>query len=146
MPPSSLQVALPRKARIEIIPLIDVVFFLLATFVLFTLALEKIVVLVPQLPVPGRPLPGEDSTAYIQATEQGMYYWKVGRLSNPELISTAELTVHLEGYAKGVPAARVFICSDDKVKYGSAVMLIDLVKKAKIQQIAIETAPKSSVF
>ena len=27
----------PKKARVEIIPLIDVIFFLLATFVLFTL-------------------------------------------------------------------------------------------------------------
>ncbi len=31
-----------KKARIEIIPLIDVVFFLLATFVLFTLSLQRI--------------------------------------------------------------------------------------------------------
>ncbi|MEY4490186.1 MAG: hypothetical protein RIQ79_2694, partial [Verrucomicrobiota bacterium] len=31
-----------KKARIEIIPLIDVIFFLLATFVLFTLSLNKI--------------------------------------------------------------------------------------------------------
>src|ERR1700733_1246908 len=30
-----------KRARIEIIPLIDVIFFLLATFVLFTLALNK---------------------------------------------------------------------------------------------------------
>ena len=31
-----------KKARIEIIPLIDVIFFLLATFVLFTLSLDRI--------------------------------------------------------------------------------------------------------
>jgi len=31
-----------KKARIEIIPLIDVIFFLLATFVLFTLSLNRI--------------------------------------------------------------------------------------------------------
>ena len=31
-----------KKARIEIIPLIDVIFFLLATFVLFTLSLSRI--------------------------------------------------------------------------------------------------------
>jgi len=30
-----------KKARIEIIPLIDVIFFLLATFVLFTLSLNN---------------------------------------------------------------------------------------------------------
>lgn len=32
----------PKQARVEIIPLIDVIFFLLATFVLFTLSLQRI--------------------------------------------------------------------------------------------------------
>jgi biopolymer transport protein ExbD len=40
-----------KKARIEIIPLIDVVFFLLATFVLFTLSLNKIQAVPLNLPV-----------------------------------------------------------------------------------------------
>ncbi len=40
-----------KKARIEIIPLIDVIFFLLATFVLFTLSLNKSNGLNVQLPV-----------------------------------------------------------------------------------------------
>ena len=35
--PFGEQPAAAKKARIEIIPLIDVIFFLLATFVLFTL-------------------------------------------------------------------------------------------------------------
>ena len=39
-----------KKARIEIIPLIDVIFFLLATFVLFTLSLDKIASIPVQLP------------------------------------------------------------------------------------------------
>lgn len=142
---SPLQVSVSRKARIEIIPLIDVVFFLLATFVLFTLSLEKILVLDPQVPIPGRPT-DDDTTAYVQATEQGLFAWKEGRLSAPELISAVELTTHLESYRQRVPLPRVFICADNKVKYGSAVTLIDLVRKAKIEQIAIETAPQSSVF
>ncbi|MEY4941363.1 MAG: hypothetical protein RIQ93_3098, partial [Verrucomicrobiota bacterium] len=40
-----------KKARIEIIPLIDVIFFLLATFVLFTLSLDKIASIDVNLPV-----------------------------------------------------------------------------------------------
>ena len=40
-----------KKARIEIIPLIDVIFFLLATFVLYTLSLNRIMSLPVQLPV-----------------------------------------------------------------------------------------------
>ena len=41
-PGSSIKIAEAKKARIDIIPLIDVIFFLLATFVLFTLSLNKI--------------------------------------------------------------------------------------------------------
>ena len=40
-----------KKARIEVIPLIDVIFFLLATFVLLILSLEKIQSLPVDLPV-----------------------------------------------------------------------------------------------
>ena len=50
----------PRKARIEIIPLIDVIFFLLATFVLFTLSLNKIQSIpvdLPQATAAPRPAP-----------------------------------------------------------------------------------------
>ena len=36
-----VEVLAPKKAHIEIIPLIDVIFFLLATFVLFTLSLQR---------------------------------------------------------------------------------------------------------
>lgn len=134
-----------RKARIEIIPLIDVVFFLLATFVLFTLSLEKIVVVDPQLPMAGRP-ERDDETVYIQATGQGKFLWKRGRSSAPELISAAELPVRLVNYNQTVRQARVFICGDNQVKFGSAVMLIDEVRRAKIKQISMETSAQSSIF
>ena len=44
-----------KKARIEIIPLIDVIFFLLATFVLFTLSLNRIQSVPVDLPFAGPP-------------------------------------------------------------------------------------------
>jgi len=135
-----------RKARVEIIPLIDVVFFLLATFVLFTLALEKITVLEPQKPVPGEPPHGDDQTAYIQATEQGMFFWKQGRSSTPELISAVEIPSHLEHYSQAVPVPRVFIGGENKAKFGLTVMLIDEARKAHITQISMETGTTSSVF
>ncbi|MEJ1972669.1 MAG: hypothetical protein WDM96_09490 [Lacunisphaera sp.] len=39
---TKIKVPVRKKARIEIIPLIDVIFFLLANFVLFTLSLNSI--------------------------------------------------------------------------------------------------------
>ena len=48
---TKIKVPVRKKARIEIIPLIDVIFFLLATFVLFTLSLNSIRSVDVNLPV-----------------------------------------------------------------------------------------------
>ncbi len=50
---NKVKILVRKKARIEIIPLIDVIFFLLATFVLFTLSLNRI----QSVPVDLRSLP-----------------------------------------------------------------------------------------
>ena len=64
-----------KKARIEIIPLIDVIFFLLATFVLFTLSLSRIQSLPVQLPVAsGTPQKPDDDMVTLQVSDQGTYY------------------------------------------------------------------------
>src|SRR2546429_9576475 len=89
-----------KKARTEIIPLIDVIFFLLATFVLFTLSLNKIASLPLDLPVaapPGPPNPN-DVTVYLNISDQGTCYWKQGSSSAPELISVSEIGPRLADY------------------------------------------------
>lgn len=128
----------PRKARVEIIPLIDVIFFLLATFVLFTLSLNKIAALNTEFPRAGE-LKGEDLTAYIQASDGGMFYWKEGKLAAPELIPANEIAPRLADYKRRVATPRVLIRGDDKAKFGPAIMLFDEVRKAQIAQVSIET-------
>jgi len=128
----------PKKARVEIIPLIDVIFFLLATFVLFTLSLNKIAGVESQFPQPGRPEP-VDHTVYIQASSTGTYYWKEGRQSAPELITAAEISPRLTDYRRRVSNARVLIRGDDKARFGSAVNVLDLVRKSGIAQVSMET-------
>jgi biopolymer transport protein ExbD len=132
-----------RKARIEIIPLIDVIFFLLATFVLFTLSLDKIRALQVQLPVPGPPTEAE-STVFIQASEAGMFYWKLGRSGPSELISAAELRPRLESYKRSVPVPRVLVRGDGHSKFGAAVMVLDEVRQTGIAQVSVETLPSAS--
>jgi biopolymer transport protein ExbD len=72
--PEALAAAEPEKARLEIIPLIDVIFFLLATFVLFTLTLQKIRFLELKLPVAGREGSTPANLLFLQATEAGACY------------------------------------------------------------------------
>jgi biopolymer transport protein ExbD len=125
-----------KKARIEIIPLIDVIFFLLATFVLFTLSLSKIVSLPVQLPVAtpsaAPPNPNDDMVT-LQVSDSGTCFW------NRELITMAEITPRLEQYRKSSQNPRVLIAGDNKAKFGSTVYALDQVRKAGIDQVSVET-------
>lgn len=129
----------PKKARVEIIPLIDVIFFLLATFVLFTLSLEKIRVIETTLPA-SEGKPGEDhTTAFIQAAGDGTYHWKVGRNGVPEAITAAEIGSKLAIYKTSVAMPRVMVRSDRHATMRMAVIALDEVRRAGIKQVAVET-------
>jgi biopolymer transport protein ExbD len=133
----------PKKARIEIIPLIDVIFFLLATFVLFTLSLDKIRAIDVTLPVVP-PLPDAtilDRTVYIQASEAGTFHWKEGAKSPTEIVTAAALPARLDEYKNRVQPSRVFVRGDGNARLGAAVFILDEVRKAGIEQVSVETIP-----
>jgi len=127
-----------RKARVEIIPLIDVVFFLLATFVLFTLSLNKIVSITTPLPKSGPPSI-EDQTVYLQAVDGDLYYWKLGSAGVPELISARELPARMLDYRRHTMQPRVFVRGDGNAKFGEAVLALDEARKAGIVEVSMET-------
>ena len=130
-----------KKARIEIIPLIDVIFFLLATFVLFTLSLNRIQSVPVDLPFASNepnpnPEPPKDLLT-LQVSDQGNLYL------NKELIDIDELAPRLEQFIKqtsgGVDAARVLVAGDDRAKWGVTVKVLDEVRKAHIGKVSMET-------
>lgn len=130
-----------KKARIEIIPLIDVIFFLLATFVLFTLSLQRIVSVPVTLPV-ATPQNAQsnpnDTTIYLQVSDEGTYYWKQGQ-GTAELISISEIAPRLQDYKRSESNPRVLIRGDNKARFGAAVFALDEVRKAQIEQVSVET-------
>lgn len=137
----------PRKARIEIIPLIDVIFFLLATFVLFTLSLEALRRI--EVPFPKAPVidpTGPDTTLYLQAGAAGAVYWKEGRESAAELVTLAELRPRLDEYRVRAGRPRVLVRGDRSAKFGAAVHLLDQVRLAGIREVSVETlvSPKGN--
>jgi biopolymer transport protein ExbD len=124
-----------KKARIEIIPLIDVIFFLLATFVLYTLALDKIESIPVTLPVPSasqEKIENADDVT-LQVSDQNTCYW------NKELIGMDEVGPRIEQYKSQTADPRILITGDEKAKFGAAVRVLDLVRKAGIQQVSVET-------
>jgi len=124
-----------KKARIEIIPLIDVIFFLLATFVLFTLSLNRIAAITIDLPkaVPPDPTKEPPPVVTIQVSDQGTLYW------DREIINKDILQSRLEDYASTEADPRVLIAGDDKAKYGPTIEVLDAVRAAKIEKVSIET-------
>ncbi len=124
-----------RKARIEIIPLIDVIFFLLATFVLFTLSLQRIQSLPLQLPVAQPPVsqPKDDDLVTLQVSDAGTYFW------NREPISANELEARLRSYKAQTQTPRVLVAGDNRAHFGATVYALDMIRKVEIDQVSIET-------
>jgi biopolymer transport protein ExbD len=124
-----------KAARIEIIPLIDVIFFLLATFVLFTLSLNRITSLDVQLLVASGASNSNpnDDTVTLQASDADTCYW------NKELCNIGEIPSRLSSYKQNTANPRVLIAGDDKAKYGASVRILDEVRKAGITQVSVET-------
>lgn len=120
----------PRRARVEIIPLIDVVFFLLATFVLFAFMMRGTKSLEVVLPHPGPPSGREIVT--LQLTD-GSAYW------NQEQIGLPELPARLAAYKARSADPRVILTGDDKARWGPLVAALDEVRKAGITDFSIET-------
>ncbi len=131
----------PKKARVEIIPLIDVIFFLLATFVLFTLSLQRMrSVEAPFARGDGFPVKeSEDNFVSIQASAEGTYFWKRGADTIAETITAAELRPRLEEFRRSTALPRVLVRSDRTATLGAAVLVLDEVRRAGITQIAVET-------
>jgi len=123
-----------KKARIEIIPLIDVIFFLLATFVLFTLSLNRINSLPVDLPVASASTekPPADSVT-IQVSGEGAIFW------NRELIDMGEIPSRIAYYKSQTEDPRILIAGDEKARFGATVAVLDEVRKAGITKFSVET-------
>lgn len=126
-----------KAARVEIIPLIDVVFFLLATFVLFTLSLNRLQSLEVTLPRPG------DKTlelppAAIQVSGEGTLYW------DREPLTLSELPARIRAYQAMEKNPRVMVSGDEQAHFGATVRVLDELRKADITKFSVETRPRAT--
>ena len=127
-----------KKARIEIIPLIDVIFFLLATFVLFTLSLHRLSSLPVQLPYSTPPDPHQPPPPKIlklQISDGDTVFF------DGDPIALKDLRYRLTSYQKEHPKdMRVLISTDDKALFGQAVAVLDQIRLLNIDQVSIDTS------
>jgi len=129
-----------KKARIEIIPLIDVIFFLLATFILFTLSLNKSNGLPVSLPNSETGEPRDPSgTATVTVTVDGTLAWEKEPVTAEEFLTRLKV-FHLQ---HPEPDAHILLNGDADAQFGAAVVYVmDEARKAGIKRVLIETHMK----
>ena len=123
-----------KRTRLEIIPLIDVIFFLLATFMMVSLSMVKNLAVPVHLPkaATGTPEERKDSAA-ITINEAGEIFF------NKERVSLEEMRERLRVFKSSHAEGKVFISGDEKAVFGRAIVVLDEVRKLGITKVAIQT-------
>jgi biopolymer transport protein ExbD len=123
-----------KRARIEIIPLIDVIFFLLATFMIVSLSMVKNKGIPVNLPAAATGAPQDHSQdTVITVAANGTLYF------NKEPLRQDQLPARLLQLKHDQPDPKIYINGGEKAYFGAAVGVIDELRKAGITKIAIDT-------
>ena len=123
-----------RKARIEIIPLIDIMFFLLATFVMVSLSMVKNKGIPVNLPgaSSAQPLDGAE-THFVTLTRDGAL------IVDRQTIAPTALEAALRDLKQADPDPRLLINGDTDSSFGTAVLVLNTARRLGIRRIAIQT-------
>jgi len=121
------------EGRIEIIPLIDIMFFLLASFMLVSLSMVNLKSVKVNLPTATRAtLETKNDFASISVDRDGAVYL------DKQPIGPNELALRLNAWHHTNENLRVFISGDQDVRYGAVIHVLDLVRSTGIQKVAFE--------
>ncbi len=120
-----------RKARIEIIPLIDIMFFLLASFMLASLSMMRLQSIAMNLPT---------ATAVKRDTKPVMINIAVDQQGNATVDKQAYDLVALEKYVaerlRTNAALPVYITGNEKATHGMVINVLDTVKSAGAKNVS----------
>ena len=126
-----------KRARIEIIPLIDIMFFLLASFMMVSLSqvhMKGIRVNLPAIVAPTQPLPTPDPKDRVSlfVDPDGIVHF------DKEVVPDGDVMPRLVALAKGNPNIKLFVSADREALHGEVMKLLDRVRSAGIEKVAYE--------
>ncbi len=133
---------LPRKrARIEIIPLIDIMFFLLASFMMVSLSqvhMKGIRVNLPSSVAVAQPTPPnkKDFTS-LRVDGDGLVHF------DQEVLADGDVMPKLLQLYNSNHNAKVFISGDKEALHGDVIKLLDRVRSAHIEKVGYEIKVKA---
>ena len=122
-----------NEARIEIIPLIDIMFFLLASFMLVSLSMVNLKSVKVNLPTATTAtIEMKNDFVSISVDRAGMAYFDKAPVGPNELVQC------LNTLQKTNENVRVFISGDKDARHGDVMRVLDLVRSTGIQKVAFE--------
>ena len=121
-----------RRTRLEIIPLIDIMFFLLASFMMVSLQMQKVRTLKASLPT---------ATLVTSSTKPDIINLTVDRNGQVTMdqrsVSFPELFTVLTNRHSLNTNLPVYIHGNRDARHGSMIYVLDFVKRAGVQRVAI---------
>jgi len=130
-----------KKARIEIIPLIDIIFFLLATFIMVSLSMTQNQGVSVALPSASSATSLGDQqemqkSVTLSVNEKGEVFY------NKEKTSLSQLPMRLQNYKTTSKDPKVIINADAGANFKNVVAVLDEVRKCGIAKVGINTDKK----
>ena len=130
-----LPAAAKKKPRIEIIPMIDTMFFLLVFFMIATLSMTMQQGMPVNLPEASSTTDKVTEPISLTITEhEDLYY-------NKELMTIDELHTRLLGLIQRNADPTIVINADEHVEHGLVIKVMDTVRLTGIHNMAIATKP-----
>ncbi|WCJ58168.1 biopolymer transporter ExbD [Fontisphaera persica] len=127
-----------RKARIEVIPLIDIIFFLLATFLMLSLSMVKHRGLPVNLPMASTAVPQERKPqAVVTITGGGKLYY------NQEPVERDQLSARLRLLQAEHANPAILISGDAQADFGEVAGVLDEIRRLGLTKVTIATRPPS---
>jgi len=127
-----------HHARIEIIPLIDIMFFLLASFMMVSLSQVTLKGMKVNLPI-GASGEVQNKKDYVSLSvdKDGYYYFDKTKIALEEILPK------LQQVYRTNPEAKIFIRGDAEAVHGNVTRMLDQIRSSGFNKISFEIKSKA---
>jgi biopolymer transport protein ExbD len=120
------------EARIEVVPLIDIMFFLLAAFMLVSLSMTHMRRVPVNLPEASTGVADNKQPPYqIAIDANGVTTWEGG------IVTLSEITARLKSASES--ETRVLISADEEARHKQVLGVLNAVRDAGVEKVSFET-------
>jgi biopolymer transport protein ExbD len=124
-----------EEPKVELTPMIDVVFLLLIFFMISTTFIETTGISIKLPESSSERVTRDPEEIKVHLSREGEIFLREERIS-PE-----DLQARLRGYQEKAPAMTFLLMADENARHGRVVQLMDMAREAGFGRLAIATEP-----